>query len=107
MLKECQRVLKTGGSYVAISYGEPDTREYIFKRVSMNNLEFSTHKIERFNKLQNQNLVHYIYIGKKIKHTESGGDWPSTISSIKSEMGNEELKELEHTGDEILKNKLK
>ena len=98
-------MLKIGGYYVAISYGEPDTREYIFKRVSMNHLEFTTHKIERFSKEKNLNLVHYVYIGKKIQHTD--GDWPSTISSIKSEMGNEELKELESTEDEILKKQMK
>ena len=28
MLKECQRVLKTGGYYVTISYGEPEARLY-------------------------------------------------------------------------------
>ena len=28
MLNECQRVLKTGGYYVAISYGVPDNREF-------------------------------------------------------------------------------
>ena len=30
MLKECQRVLKTGGYYVAISYGSPANREFHF-----------------------------------------------------------------------------
>ena len=32
MLKECQRVLKTGGIYVAISYGKPDSRQDHFTR---------------------------------------------------------------------------
>lgn len=32
MLKECQRVLKTGGFYMAISYGVPDNREFHFIR---------------------------------------------------------------------------
>lgn len=32
MLKECQRVLKTGGFYVAISYGQPSNREFHFQR---------------------------------------------------------------------------
>ena len=32
MLNECQRVLKTGGCYVAISYGTPENREIHFQR---------------------------------------------------------------------------
>ena len=32
MLKECQRVLKTGGYYVCVSFGQPNTRELHFKR---------------------------------------------------------------------------
>jgi ubiquinone/menaquinone biosynthesis C-methylase UbiE len=32
MMNECQRVLKTGGYYVAISYGMPENREIHFKR---------------------------------------------------------------------------
>ena len=32
MLKEVQRVLKTGGYYIAISYGKPETRVFHFKR---------------------------------------------------------------------------
>ena len=32
MLKECQRVLKEGGYYVAISYGLPSKRLLHFKR---------------------------------------------------------------------------
>ena len=31
MLKECQRVLKTYGYYVAISYGSPENREFHLK----------------------------------------------------------------------------
>jgi len=32
MLKECQRVLKTGGFYVCVSFGQPNTREKHFLR---------------------------------------------------------------------------
>lgn len=95
MLKECQRVLKIGGSYLAISYGEPDTREQMLQRISMNNLEFSTHKVERFCKEKNLNLVHYIYIGKKLKHSED----TTIVSELKQELGSLELEELETTSD--------
>ena len=30
MLKECQRVLKTGGYYFGVSYGAPENREFHF-----------------------------------------------------------------------------
>jgi len=30
MLKEIQRVLKPGGTYIAISFGEPEDRTFIF-----------------------------------------------------------------------------
>ena len=36
MLKECQRVLKTGGYYMAISYGQPENREFHYKREHLN-----------------------------------------------------------------------
>ena len=32
MMKECQRTLKEGGYYVAISYGQPENRIFHFKR---------------------------------------------------------------------------
>ena len=48
MLKECQRTLKTGGFYVAISYGAPGNREYHFKREYLG-LKLSTFKIEKHN----------------------------------------------------------
>ena len=35
MLAECQRVLKTGGFYVAISYGTPDARTFHFQRACL------------------------------------------------------------------------
>ena len=32
MTKECQRVLKTGGFFVSISFGQPPSRELHYKR---------------------------------------------------------------------------
>lgn len=32
MMKEVQRVLKTGGHYLAISYGKPENRSFHFER---------------------------------------------------------------------------
>ena len=44
MLKECQRVLKIGGFYAAISYGTPINREYHFNRCHLK-FEMKTLKI--------------------------------------------------------------
>ena len=46
MLKECQRVLKTGGYYMAISYGVPDNREFHLIHEHLK-LEINTYKIEK------------------------------------------------------------
>ena len=46
MLKECQRVLKTGGYYMAISYGVPDNREFHFVREHLK-FQLNTYKIEK------------------------------------------------------------
>lgn len=42
MLKETQRVLKTGGHYIAISYGKPESRSFHFVQpfLSFENREF-------------------------------------------------------------------
>jgi len=46
MMKECQRVLKTGGTYVAISYGSPENRELHLNRANLS-LDIKIYKIER------------------------------------------------------------
>lgn len=46
MLNECQRVLKTGGYYMAISYGIPENRDFHFKRGHLG-FELKTYKIEK------------------------------------------------------------
>ena len=45
-LRECQRVLKTNGVYIAISYGLPGNREFHFKRKHLR-FELTTIPIER------------------------------------------------------------
>lgn len=57
MIKECQRVLKTGGIYVTISFGNPFTREMHWKR---QNLGFDLQTI----KLDKQ-FEHFMYICTK------------------------------------------
>jgi ubiquinone/menaquinone biosynthesis C-methylase UbiE len=49
MLKECQRVLKTGGYYVAISYGVPQNREFHFMREHLN-FSLKTYSLKKSHK---------------------------------------------------------
>lgn len=66
MLKECQRVLKTGGYYMAISYGVPDNREFHLIREHLK-FEIKTYKIEKKHEGSNQSSIHYIYVCKKLE----------------------------------------
>lgn len=63
MLKECQRVLKTGGYYVAISYGLPSNREFHFQRQHLS-FNMKTFELKRICKDGGISL-HYIYICQK------------------------------------------
>ena len=65
MLKECQRVLKTGGCYVAISYGLPENREFHLIREHLK-FELNTYKIEKKHEGNGQMSVHYVYVAKKL-----------------------------------------
>ena len=45
LLKECQRTLKTGGVFISVSFGQPQTRELHFKRPHLG-MELNTVKID-------------------------------------------------------------
>ena len=66
MLKEISRVLKTGGYYVIISYGKPESRMIHLER---DHLAFETqiYTIKRQDEdEQDQEKIHYVYICKKL-----------------------------------------
>ena len=72
MMKECQRVLKTGGVYVAISYGGPENREHHLTRPNLG-FDVRIYKIERAAQenpdprgAKAQPTVHYVYVCIKI-----------------------------------------
>jgi len=65
MLKECQRVLKTGGYYMAISYGVPENRDFHLIREHLK-LEVNTYKIEKKHEGSAPPSTHYIYVAKKL-----------------------------------------
>ena len=72
MLKECQRVLKTGGKYVAFCFNQPISHELHFKRDNLG-FDLKTYTIEKFKGLQIDNaeianlpkLEHYVYVCTK------------------------------------------
>jgi EEF1A lysine methyltransferase 4 len=87
MLKECQRVLKTGGYYMAISYGVPDNREFHLIREHLK-LEINTYKIEKNHEGTNATSVHYIYVAKKLEGADKqcSEKWSQVMNQIKMEM---------------------
>jgi EEF1A lysine methyltransferase 4 len=66
MLKEIQRVLKTGGCYVAISYGIPDNREFHLVREHLK-FDIHTYKINKKHEHSGQISIHYIYVCRKLQ----------------------------------------
>jgi EEF1A lysine methyltransferase 4 len=65
MLKECQRVLKTGGCYVAISYGQPENRELHLVRQHLK-FDLHTYKVNKKHENTGQVSTHYIYVCRKL-----------------------------------------
>jgi len=69
MMKDCQRILKTGGIYMAISYGEPKNRLLHFYRSHLK-FEVTHEKLERTND-QGKKSIHWIYICRKMPNADS------------------------------------
>ena len=69
MLLECQRVLKVGGFYIAISYGVPENRMMHLER-SFLNWKIKTIQIEKKSQETDEIHKHYIYICEKQEEFE-------------------------------------
>ena len=67
MMKECQRVLKTGGFYVAVSFGAPETREWHLLRKHLK-FELKTVKMESTD--PNNFKPHYMFVCRKLEGAE-------------------------------------
>ena len=63
MLKEISRVLKTGGYYIIISYGQPENRMIHLERDHLA-FEIQIYTIKR--QEDDQEKIHYVYICKKL-----------------------------------------
>lgn len=87
MLKECQRVLKVGGTYMAISYGLPENRMFHLQRKHLN-FDIKTIKVDKEHPDTGQTTAHYIYICTKLSNLdESNKDvFSEVLKQIKNEM---------------------
>lgn len=92
MLKECQKVLKVGGIYMAVSYGEPPNRLEHFKR------EYLSFDLKQFSITnpykEEQENTHYIYVCTKLEDAEElcEKNWPQVQAQL------EEDEKLERAG---------
>ena len=64
MLKEAQRVLKVGGVYIAISYGDPESREFHFFREFLS-FDLKTFSLKEEEGSQEAGKTHYVYVCTK------------------------------------------
>ena len=79
-LKECSRVLKTGGCYVAISYGHPTVRELHFQRKFLK-FEITTHFVEK------DTVKNFVYVCRKLEGADEAAKlyWNESLEQIKVE----------------------
>lgn len=64
MLKQCQRVLKTGGFYMAVSYGEPSNRKFHLERPHLD-FEITIEEITYWQAEDGRTMKHWVYLGRK------------------------------------------
>ena len=82
MLNEVQRVLKIGGYYIVISYGQPENRVTYFKS---ENLSFEVdYMVLESERNDQQTSCHFIYVAKKKKDADemSKRHWAAKIERI-------------------------
>ena len=84
MTKECQRVLKEGGYFVSISFGQPNTRELHLKRP---HLKFETQTAKIQSPAGKGPAANWLYIGKKLVGADevSSQKWDETMEQVRQE----------------------
>jgi SAM-dependent methyltransferase len=89
MLKECQRVLKTGGVYMIVTYGKPSNR---LTHLQRGHLGFDIKQFEISNPYKQEDAVHYIFILTKLDGANELAEleWPK----VEQELETLELAEL-------------
>ena len=110
MLRECQRVLKTGGLYIAISYSSPEFREEHLKRENLN-FDVQTFQVNKTSPDTGKTSTQHVYICKKLEDVNSDENWPKVVDHILLEMEDESINEFveeqfDNDMDPIIKNTL-
>ena len=100
MLKEISRVLKTGGYYIIISYGNPETRMVHLERDHLA-FEIQIYTIKRQDD-DEQEKTHYVYICKKLPEAV---DNLNNFDLVYKELEQEELEGAEDIEDQNEENK--
>ena len=100
MLKEISRVLKTGGYYIIISYGNPETRMVHLERDHLA-FEIQIYTIKRQDD-DEQEKTHYVYICKKLPEAI---DNLNNFDLVYKELEQEELEGAEDIEDQNEENK--
>ena len=100
MLKEISRVLKTGGYYIIISYGNPETRMVHLERDHLA-FEIQIYTIKRQDD-DEQEKTHYVYICKKLPEAV---DNLNNFDLVYKELEQEELEGAEDIEEQNEENK--
>lgn len=89
LLKEVQRVLRTGGIYLMISYGAPECREELLKQKHLKFVleMFEITQIDEEKKEKTGSGAHYCYISVKANGAEENckKNWDSVLQKIREE----------------------
>jgi ubiquinone/menaquinone biosynthesis C-methylase UbiE len=101
MLKEISRVLKTGGYYVIISYGQPENRMIHLERDHLA-FEIQIFTIKRQEE-DEQEKIHYVYICKKLPEAKEN---LNNFDLVYKELEQEELEGAEDDEEEQVDNDL-
>ena len=95
MLKEISRVLKTGGYYIIISYGQPENRMIHLERDHLA-FDIQIYTIKRQEE-DEQEKIHYVYICKKL---------PEAVENLNNfDLVYKELEQEELEGEEEVEEK--
>jgi ubiquinone/menaquinone biosynthesis C-methylase UbiE len=96
MLHEMQRIMKTGGHYISISYGKPETRVHHFTRKHLD-FEIScfvlNSKYFQSSNLSNHMNEHYCYVCQKGKLADSKSS--KHVDAVLNELYAQEVDEVQ------------
>ena len=96
MLKEISRVLKTGGYYIIISYGQPENRMIHLERDHFA-FDIQIYTIKRQDEEEEKEKIHYVYICKKLPEAVEN---LNNFDLVYKELEQEELEGVEDDEEE-------